>query len=136
MANYIGYGRTMPPYFKVTDEKAFDEFCEKFNVEKFTFPTANDEIRYGFTCYNTENGEPDWIDDEGNEEYWQDNIEKWLHPEDCIIFMHHGSEKDKYHVAYCVGLKVGYPLQFIQLPDDMQYRMDNIDEFADKKEES
>lgn len=141
MADYIGYGRTIEGGFRVTNLEAFENFCDKFNLKSFEMPSLNEheETRYGFTCYNNESGEPKvWFnvelengDEQEIEMHWEHECDEWLHPDDYIVFMHHGNEKDRYHSAYCVGVKVGYDPQYIQLPDTMNYRMANIDEFVD-----
>lgn len=107
MANYTGTGRTNT--FRVKDAAAFAAFCDRYELNEFV-----GEGGVGFVC-DADDGEPAieiLIEDEAEgdrveEGDWIGDLAALLEEGSTCIFMHAGSEGEKYVVGYAIEVAAG-----------------------------
>lgn len=112
MANYYGVTRTN--YFRVTDAERLKKIIDSAHLGEDTLELferkADDEIYYGFGCYDSIEGlYPNWEradeydepeDGEPSFELFEEELQKILNPCDAIIITEVGHEKLRYLTAY------------------------------------
>lgn len=105
MANYIGLARSN--YFAVRDEKKWEAFCERFELEPITsHHTGTGKVLRGFICQG--NGIPTDIYDEARDTWieidFAAELSEQIEPGWVAIIQEIGYEKMRYLIGFAIAI--------------------------------
>jgi hypothetical protein len=105
MADYVAHARSN--YFAVTDPKAFEALCRRWDLRVITKDLTPNETLYGFLCMDGSLPGTSYLDDETDEEIEADfyaELAALLVDGDVAVLCEAGYEGHRYVTGYALAL--------------------------------